>query len=212
MVGRILVITLLASPIVLLILYTFIRILRQIYKFPMPHWMADMIDNPIRHRIQPPEQTPARHSIRPGMKVLEIGPGNGTYTIATARQVGEAGIVVAVDIEPRIFERVKRRTLEQGIPNVAMSLADVCALPFKEGAFDAIYMIAVIGEIPSPERASKEFHRVLSPPGTLSFSELLPDPDYPRASTLIRMASSVGFQLKERIGNFLYYTLIFEKA
>ena len=52
------------------------------------------------------------------------------------------------------------------------------------GAFDAVYMIAVIGEIPEPERAMHEFHRVLSPSGTLVFSELLLDPDYPLASTL----------------------------
>ena len=75
-----------------------------------------------------------------------------------------------------------------------------------------IYMIAVINEIPTPERAMKEFHRVLKPEGTLVFSELLLDPDYPLSSTLIKLASRAGFKLKEKVGNFFYYTLIFEKG
>ena len=78
--------------------------------------------------------------------------------------------------------------------------------------FDAIYMITVISEIPEPERAMQEFHRLLSPSGTLAFSELFTDPDYPLAQTLIRMASKANFRLKKKLGNFFSYTLVFEKA
>jgi ubiquinone/menaquinone biosynthesis C-methylase UbiE len=73
-------------------------------------------------------------------------------------------------------------------------------------------MITVIGEIPEPDKALRKFHRVLSPSGTLAFSELLSDPDYPRAKTLIRKVAAAGFKLKKKIGNVFYYTLIFEKA
>ena len=90
-------------------------------------------------------------------------------------------------------------------------MADVYDLPFDDGAFDAIYLIAVIGEIPQPERALREFHRVLAPTGTLAFSELLPDPDYPRPRTLIRRAAAAGFKLQRRVGSLLFYTLVFEK-
>jgi hypothetical protein len=45
----------------------------------------------------------------------------------------------------------------------------------------------------------------------LVFSEVLFDPDYPRARTLIRRANATGFRLKKRIGSFFYYTLILEK-
>jgi hypothetical protein len=40
---------------------------------------------------------------------------------------------------------------------------------------------------------------------------MLTDPDYPRASTLIRLATAANFRLKKKIGNFLAYTLVFEK-
>jgi ubiquinone/menaquinone biosynthesis C-methylase UbiE len=202
----------LGIPILFLTLHTVIRIMRYFYKFPIPEFLAGAIDNPLRRRIQPPDETAGRHGIEAGMQVLEVGPGNGRYTLATARQVGEQGTVVTVDIEPRMIERVRARAEAEGVTNVDAWVADVYDLPFDEGSFDAAYMIAVIGEIPDPDRAMREFHRVLKPRGTLAFSELLMDPDYPRASTLMRKASAVGFRLREKVGKWFYYTLVFEKA
>jgi ubiquinone/menaquinone biosynthesis C-methylase UbiE len=193
------------------ILHTIVRIIRQVHKFPIPEYLVTFIDNPLRRRIQPPAETAIRHGIQPGMTVLEVGPGSGTYTLAAARRVGDAGRMVTVDIEPKVIERVKRRIREEGIKNVDARVADVCDLPFPDGTFDAVYLIAVVGEIPDPLKAMKEFYRVLSRTGTLAFSELFPDPDYPRAGTLIRLAHAAGFRLRQRMGTFFYYTLIFEK-
>lgn len=194
-----------------LLLHTIIRIVRHFYKFPMPQFAANLIDNPLRRRFQPPEDMPLRHGVTAGMRILEIGPGNGTYTMATATQVGKRGKVITVDIEPKMIQWVETRVQREGVRNIEARVADVFELPFDPGYFDMVYMIAVIGEIPTPERALKEFHRVLSPTGTLAFSEILMDPDYPRAQWLISLANEAGFQVKDKIGNFFYYTLIFGK-
>lgn len=201
----------LGMPIVLVILHTILRVVRHFYKFPMPEFLADLIDNPLRRRFQRPYETAVRHGLEPGMTVLEVGPGSGMYTMGAARRVGAQGKVVSVDIEPKMIERVKRRAEKEGIENIDARVASAYDLPFEDGTFDVVYMIAVIGEIPEPVRAMQEFHRVLSASGKLVFSELLVDPDYPPASSVTRMAVSAGFRLGEKIGNFLYYTLCFEK-
>lgn len=202
---------LLLVPIVLVILHTIVRIVRHFHKFPMPEFMADVIDHPVRRKFQPPYETAVRHGLEPGMTVLEVGPGSGTYTLGAAQRVGPEGKLVTVDIEPRMIQRVQQRVHAEGVANVEAQVADVYDLPFDDGTFDVVYMIAVIGEIPNPVRAVKEFFRVLSPSGTLVFSEVLVDPDYPLAGTLIELAGEAGFQLRARIGNFFYYTLVFEK-
>ena len=194
-----------------LVLHLIVRVVRVFYKFPMPQSMANLIDNPLRRRVQPPNELAVRHGLAEGMTVLDVGPGNGTYTLAAARRVGESGKVVAVDIEPRMVERVERRIAAENVTNIEARVADVYDLPFDDGTFDAITLITVIGEIPQPERALREFQRVLAPTGTLAFSELLPDPDYPRPSTLMRLATAAGFRLRKRDGNLLAYTLLFEK-
>lgn len=192
-------------------LHTLVRIVRYFYKFPMPQFLANLIDNPLRRKIQPPGEMPIRHRIRPGMTVLEVGPGNGRYTVETARRVGNRGRLVTIDIEPKMIERVRQRAQAEGVTNLEAKVADVYNLPFEDEMFDAIYMITVISEIPEPVRAMKEFYRVLAPSGTLAFSELLTDPDYPLAQTLIRQAGVASFRLKEKLGNFFAYTLLFEK-
>jgi ubiquinone/menaquinone biosynthesis C-methylase UbiE len=193
------------------IVHTLVRVIRRFYKFPMPEFLANLIDNPLRRRIQPPGDMPLRHGIEPSMTVLEVGPGNGRYTIETARRVGSGGKVIAIDIEPKMIERVLQRAEAEAVDNLEAKVANVYRLPFADGTFDAVYLITVMSEIPEPERALREFYRVLAPSGTLAFSELLTDPDYPRAQTLVRWASTAKFRLKRRLGNFFAYTLVFEK-
>jgi hypothetical protein len=72
-------------PVLVVIFHTIVSIVRYFCKFPMPQFMANLIDNPMRRKIQPPDEAPARHEIEPGMILLEVGPGNGTYTVAAAR-------------------------------------------------------------------------------------------------------------------------------
>jgi ubiquinone/menaquinone biosynthesis C-methylase UbiE len=195
----------------LICVHTLVRIIRKAYKFPIPAFLTSWIDNPLRHRIQPPEETARRHTIGSGMKVLDVGPGNGTYTIAAARAVGESGCVIAIDIEPQIIERLVQRIRDEGITNLEARAADAYDLPFDDSFFDVITMIAVIGEIPDPVRAMKELHRVLAPAGRLVFSELFMDPDYSRPSTLQSWAEAAHFKLDTNVGNWFYYTLIFKK-
>jgi ubiquinone/menaquinone biosynthesis C-methylase UbiE len=203
--------TILSIPAVLIILHTIIRIVRAFYKFPMPQWMANAIDNPFRRKIQPPEETAIRHGIEPGMRVLEVGPGNGTYTLGASRRIGPEGKLITVDIESKMIERVNKRIDSEGVTNIDARVADVYDLPFEDASFDLVYMITVINEIPDIPKALAEFHRVLKPSGALVFSELLMDPDYPLAAVLTRKVQAANFRLKEKIGNFFYYTLIFEK-
>jgi len=115
----------------------------------MPQFMANVIDNPLRRKVQPPDELagPPRH--RAGDDGSGCRPGNGTYTLAAARRVGSTGKIVAIDIEPKMIERVQRRVQKAGVTNIEARLADVYALPFEDGTLDAAYMITVIGEIQS---------------------------------------------------------------
>jgi SAM-dependent methyltransferase len=198
-------------PLLAIVLHTVVRIVRRFHKFPIPERLAGVIDNPLRRRIQPPGETAVRSGLAPGMRALEIGPGSGSYTVAAARHVGDAGSIVTVDIEPKMLKRVAQRIRTEGIENTHAGAANAHSLPFRDDSFDAVYSITVIGEIPDPSKAIREFHRVLRKKGTLAFSELLLDPDFPRASTLMRWADGSGFRLRHCKGNVVHYTLVFGK-
>ena len=56
-----------------------------------------------------------RPFVREGMTVLEPGPGMGFFTIELARLVGPSGRVVAVDIQPKMLDGLKRRAAKAGV-------------------------------------------------------------------------------------------------
>lgn len=198
-------------PLILVGYHTTVRIIRHFYKFPMPQFLAGLIDNPLRRKIQPPELMAEKHGIRPGMTVLEIGPGNGRYSVAAAQIIGPTGWLHAIDIEPKMIERVRQRAAEEGITNIDARVADAYNLPYPDAFFDAVYMITVTGEIPEPVRAFCEFHRVLKPGATLAVSEVLLDPDYPLARTVSSWAAEAGFGPVRQQGNVFAYTLTFAR-
>ena len=76
-----------AIPLTLLTPHTVIRIGRYFHKFPIPQWMANVVDNPLRRKIQRPDETAIRHDIKPGMSVLEVGPGIGAYALAVVQRI-----------------------------------------------------------------------------------------------------------------------------
>lgn len=93
-----------------------------------------------------------------GSRILEVGCGPGH---ATAWLSSHDLDVVAVDQSRESLRRLRARCT---VPAVA---ADVEALPFLDGAFDAVVADGVVHHASSPRRALLEILRVLRPGGVL---------------------------------------------
>ncbi|MFX1304244.1 MAG: class I SAM-dependent methyltransferase [Promethearchaeota archaeon] len=194
------------------IVFVVLRIIRRYYKFPIPAFMTRFIDNPIRRKfIQKPEKIAERMNLKPGMTIIEIGPGKGSYTKAVAKRVLPDGKVYAVDIQESVINRLKKRIEKENITNIIPKIDDAYNLSFEDESVDRVLMIACLPEIPEPVRALKEIKRVLKPDGLISLSEMLPDPDYPRRKTEKKWADEAGFDLNEQFGNWFVYQLNFKK-
>ena len=176
---------------------------------PCPGSLAWLVNNPIRRRYMRPVLDWV--GIRPGERVLELGPGPGTFTVEAARRVAPDGRLIAVDIQPEMIAQVKERVREAGLDNVETHVANAYELPLDDTNIDRVFLIAVLPEIPDQARALAELRRVLKPGGILSITEEFVDPDYLLASSVIRHVEAVGFELERRFGNFLLYTLNFRR-
>ena len=150
-------------------------------------------------------------NLKPGMIVVEVGPGKGSYTEAVAEKILPDGAVYAIDIQESIIERLKERVEEKGITNIFPRIDDAYHLSFKDESVDRVLAIATLPEIPEPVKVLKEFHRILKPDGLVCLVELFPDPDYPRRKTEKRWADAAGFELQEEFGNWFIYQLNFRK-
>jgi ubiquinone/menaquinone biosynthesis C-methylase UbiE len=177
---------------------------------PCPAALSWLVDNPVRHRAVP--RLLDRVGIRPGERVLELGPGPGAFTVEAARRAGPGGRLIAVDIQPRMIAQVEARVRRAGLTNVETHVASAHSLPLPDASVDRAFLITVLQEIPDPNRALAELHRVLTLEGVLSIGEAFPDPDYPFAWETIRRVEAAGFRLTERHGNFWEYTLNFRRV
>jgi ubiquinone/menaquinone biosynthesis C-methylase UbiE len=187
------------------------RVARRWLKFPTPAFMTLIIDNPFRRRfIQSPDTIADRMGLEPGMTVVEVGPGKGSYTFAVARRVAP-GTVYACDIQPAVVEGLRARAASEGVANVDSRVEDAYAFSFGDDTVDRVLMIACLPEIPEPVRVLRECRRILRPGGLICLSELLPDPDYPLRSTERRWAAEAGLEFDEEFGNFFVYQLHFKK-
>ena len=189
-----------------------LRIAKRLHPVPAPTLATRLIDNPIRRGFfQRPEVLADRVRLKPGMVVVEIGPGKGSYTLAMAERVAPDGRVYAIDIQEAVVERLRRRAEKEGVMNLYPRVDDAYDLYFEDGSVDRVVAIACLPEIPEPVRAMREFHRILKPDGLVCLSELLPDPDYPWRGTEKRWADEAGFELSEEFGNWFVYQLNFRK-
>ncbi len=114
-------------------------------------------------------------AIEPGSRVLEIGSGTGLFTVESglSAQVGDAGVVYALDPSPEMTLVAKRRVRDCGVRNVRFLFGRAEQVPFEDGSFDA-----VVGSLSlhftDAKLALSEAHRVLVPGGQVSMFWSLP--------------------------------------
>src|SRR5260370_16005766 len=110
--------------------------------------------------------------LRAGMRVMDVGCGPGTITVALAEVVAP-GRVDGFDLQPAMVKRARAIASEQRVQNVSFSVANVYKLPFSARTFDAVFANAVLMFVSNPLAALTEIRRVLRPGGVVG----LRDPD-----------------------------------
>ncbi|MCE7699769.1 MAG: methyltransferase domain-containing protein, partial [Methanobacterium paludis] len=211
---NILIIILLTILVIFVLVQVFIRILRRFLYTPAPSFLSTFLDSNFRMKMQSPNKIISRSGIQKGMKVLEVGCGNGAFTTFVARAVEDKGEVFALDIQPVMLKKIENKLKQpenKEIKNVQLVEGDALNLPFEDNSFDLVYTITAFQEFPDKSKALKEMKRVLKSKGILAITEFLPDPDYPLKSTTIKMGTNGGFILDYVEGSFWNYTARFIK-
>jgi ubiquinone/menaquinone biosynthesis C-methylase UbiE len=109
--------------------------------------------------------------LRAGQKVLDVAAGNGNVTLAAARRWCD---VTSTDYVPSLLERGSARASAEGL-TVAFKNADAEALPFDDGAFDAVVSTFGVMFTPNQDRAASELLRVCRPGGQIGLANWTPD-------------------------------------
>jgi SAM-dependent methyltransferase len=107
-----------------------------------------------------------RASLRPGERVLDVGCGCGTTTLAAADAVGAAGAVLGIDVSVPMLARARERSA--GRPHISYLESDASTGAY-EPTFDVVLSRFGVMFFRDPVAAFANLRGALRPSGRLAF-------------------------------------------
>jgi ubiquinone/menaquinone biosynthesis C-methylase UbiE len=115
----------------------------------------------------------AKLGVTKGMKVLDLGCGDGTTAIPAAQRGAE---VLGVDIAANLVAAGNRRAKELGLANVRFQQGDACDLQgVPDKSFDLLVSIFGAMFAPKPQDVAKAMVRVVKPGGRIVMGNWIPN-------------------------------------
>lgn len=106
--------------------------------------------------------------LRTGDAVLDIGCGPGWYWAAVEKEIPRGLALTLSDFSPGMVAEAAARCRSLSFASVTPQQADASALPFRDGAFDAVIAMHMLYHVADPAKAIAEMYRVLKPGGFLA--------------------------------------------
>jgi SAM-dependent methyltransferase len=106
---------------------------------------------------------------RAGDRVIDVGCGCGTTTLALAERVTPSGSVLGVDVSAPMLARARERAAARGLDHVRFVAADAQTHRLPEGGSDAIFSRFGVMFFADPTAAFTNLARALVPGGRVAF-------------------------------------------
>ena len=117
--------------------------------------------------------------LQPGEVVLDLGSGGGLDCFLAARQVGEDGYVIGLDMTPEMLERATGAARRMGFNNVDFRQGFLEDMPVEADTVDVIVSNCVINLSPDKPKVFAEMFRTLKPGGRVSVSDIVTTGELP---------------------------------
>src|SRR5690348_4849683 len=109
-----------------------------------------------------------RAAVQAGERVIDVGCGCGSTSIALAGQVAPTGFVLGIDISAPMLARA-RQLKPEGLP-VGFELADATVYPFEPASFDVLVSRFGVMFFAEPAVSFANLRRALRPQGRVAFA------------------------------------------
>ena len=165
-----------------------------------PWWMGYLLTSPIRRWMMKPDDVIGAY-VRPGFTVLEPGPGMGFFTLPLAKMVGQSGRVIAIDLQSKMIDSLKRRAKKAKLLDridARVSSANSLGVDDLHETVDLTLAFAMIHELPQVHPFFGEVAEASKPGALLLIAEPAGHVNAEKFEAEIQQAQAAGFTVVDR--------------
>lgn len=138
-----------------------------------PWWLGYFLANPLRKLFANPEKIFSPY-IKPGMKILEVGPGMGFFTLPMARMLDGKGRIYSVDLQKKMLSTLDKKLIKAGLSGIVetrLCRSDSLEIQDLDAQIDLTILFCVVHEIPDKEHFFRQIHKAMKPGGSVFIIE-----------------------------------------
>ena len=102
-----------------------------------------------------------------GMVLVDVGCGDGFFTILASKKVGENGKVYAVDIDPAGIEKLKSKAKNEGLTNITAKVGKAEDTVFCRQCADIVFYSMDLHDFGDPAKVLQNAKKMIKPTGHL---------------------------------------------
>ena len=132
---------------------------------------AAWLEREEREREERTDLLLAELALKPGMVLADVGAGTGYIARRMAAQVGPAGVVYAVDVQPEMIRLLQSLAAQAKLAQIRPVLGAVDDVRLPASSIDLAIMVDVYHELEFPREVLASIVRALKPGGRVVFVE-----------------------------------------